>query len=148
MKIEEVVSEYDKTYDKGLFNHAVRAWFYLQRGLQVMNEFKYLVAGILAFYYTLELHSIPLLLIIFFVSIPILMFAGFFHVHKMAKALEWTSMMFSSYFARHNVDLQENQVLYTAEMKELLQEILAELRKQKREGVVIELPVVQEKTPS
>src|SRR3990167_9417444 len=68
MKIEEVVSEYDKTYDKGLFNHAVRAWFYLQRGLQVMNEFKYLVAGILAFYYTLELHSIPLLLIIFFVS--------------------------------------------------------------------------------
>ena len=129
MDIHEIREKYDQTYDKGLLNHGIRAWFYLQRGLQMINEFKYLVAGILAFYYTLELHSILLLISIFLVSIPVLIVIGFFQTHKMAKALEWTGMMFSSYFARHNVDLQEQQVLFTGEQKKLLEEILAELKK-------------------
>jgi len=127
--LEQIRDEYNKSYDKGLLNHGIRAWFYLQRGLQLLNEFKYLVAGILAFYYALDLDSILLLVAIFFVSLPVLILVGFFHVHKMAKALEWTGMMFSSYFARHNVDLQEQQVLYTGEQKELLRQILTELKK-------------------
>lgn len=138
MNLKDIRAEYNKSYDKGTLNHGIRAWFYLTRGLQMINEFKYLVAGILAFYYTLELHSIPLLVTIFMVSIPILIGVGFFQTHKMAKALEWTGMMFSSYFARHNVDLQEQQVLFTGEQKELLHQILIELRKLNGErGVVI-----------
>ena len=138
--IEEIQEEYNKAYDKGMLNHGIRAWFYLVRGLQMLNEFKYLVAGILAFYYTLDLHSIFLLVGIFVVSVPVLIVIGFLQVHKMAKALEWTGMMFSSYFARHNVDLQERQVLYTAKQKELLEEILVELKKlsdkeEKKQGV-------------
>ena len=126
--MEDIQNEYTKSYDKGFFNRMVRYWFYLQRGLQVLNEFKYLGAGIFAFYYTLDLHSIPLLIGIFIVSIPVLVVTGFVHVHKMAKALEWISMMFSSYFARHTVDLQEKQVLHTYTSAQRLDEILAELK--------------------
>lgn len=126
--IEEIQSEYCKTYDKGLLNHGIRAWFYLQRGLQLLNEFKYLVAGILAFYYTLKLNSLWLLVGIFAISIPVLIIVGFFHTHKMAKALEWTAMMFSSYFARHNVDLQEKNVLYSAKTVAALEAILGEIK--------------------
>ena len=129
MDISEIRNEYDKAYDKGLLNHGIRAWFYLQRGLGMINEFKYLVAGILGIYFTLKLDSIPLLIVVFLGSIPLLIFVGFFQTHKMAKALEWTGMMFSSYFARHNVDLQEQQVLFTGEQKKLLEEILVELKK-------------------
>lgn len=121
MKAEDIRNEYTKTYDKGFLNHGVRAWFYLQKGLTLMNEFKYLVAGILALYYTLQLDSYVILLAIFIVSIPVLTFIGWFHTHKMAKSMEWTAMMFSSYFARYNVDLSEKTV-------KLLDDILQELK--------------------
>ena len=132
MDITEVRNEYDKAYDKGFLNHGIRAWFYLQRGLGMVNEFKYVVGGILAIYYTLQLDSYWWIVGTFVACIPLLIFVGFFQTHKMAKALEWTGMMFSSYFARHNVDLQEQQVLFTGEQKKLLEEILAELKKRNK----------------
>lgn len=128
MKQEEIRNEYTKRYDTGVLNHGVRAWFYLQKGLNLINEFKYLVAGILALYYTLQLDSYTILLGIFIVSIPILTFIGWFHTHKMAKALEWTAMVFSSYFARYNVDLNENTADNTAKTVKLLEELLQEIK--------------------
>lgn len=113
-------NDFKKTYDKGVVNQGVRVWFYLQRGLDLLNTFKYLVAGILAFYYALKLDSYEVLVFLFVISIPILTFFGWFHTHKMAKALEWRNMVFSSYFARHNVDLAEQNV-------ELLEKILNKL---------------------
>ncbi len=114
--------DYKKTYDKGLVNQGVRGWFYLQRGLNLVNEFKYLIAGILALYYTLKLDSYGTLIFLFVISIPILTFVGWFHTHKMAKALEWRNMVFSSYFARHNVDLAEQNVELLREIKKILEE--------------------------
>lgn len=128
MNQEEIRNEYTKRYDAGILNHGVRAWFYLQKGLNLLNEFKYLVAGILALYYTLQLDSYALLVGIFVISIPILTFVGWFHTHKMAKALEWTAMMFSSYFARYNVDLNENTADNTAKTVKLLEELLQEIK--------------------
>lgn len=132
MKQEEIRQEYTRTYDKGVLNHGVRAWFYLQRGLNLVNEFKYLIAGIFALYYTLQLDDYRLMIALFVVAIPILTFVGWFHTHKMAKAIEWTNMVFSSYFARYNVDLSEKTADHTAKNTELLTEILQELKKQGR----------------
>ena len=123
MKQEDIRNEYTRKYDKGLLNHGVRGWFYLQRGLTLMNEFKYLVAGILAFYYTLKLDSVWILVSIFAISIPILTLVGYFHTHKMAKALEWTAMMFSSYFARYNVDLAEKNTESTMRIEQEIKAI-------------------------
>lgn len=128
MKAEDIRNEYTKTYDKGVLNHGVRAWFYLQKGLNLMNEFKYLVAGILALYYTLQLDSYMILVGIFVISIPVLTFIGWFHTHKMAKAMEWTAMVFSSYFSRYNVDLNENTADNTAKTVKLLEELLQEIK--------------------
>ncbi len=119
----ELRSEYTKTYDKGALNHGVRAWFYLNKGLDLLNQFKYLAAGILAVYYMLKLDSHMVLLAIFIISIPVLVFAGWFYTHKMAKAIEWTGMVFSSYFARYNVDMSERNVENIAETTKLLKEI-------------------------
>jgi hypothetical protein len=128
MKAEEIRSEYTKTYDQGILNHGVRAWFYLQKGLNLINEFKYLVAGILALYYTLQFDSYWILIGIFVVSIPVLTFIGWFHTHKMSKAMEWTAMVFSSYFARYNVDLNEKTADHTEKNTKLLEAILHELQ--------------------
>ncbi len=128
MKAEEIRNEYTKTYDKGVLNHGVRGWYYLQRGLALVNEFKYLVAGILALYYTLELGNVWYLIIIFAVSIPLLTFVGWFYTFKMAKALEWTNMIFSSYFGRYQIDLNEKNTEHTIKTTLLLEEILQELK--------------------
>jgi len=123
MTLEETRQIYSKTYDKGVFNHGVRAWFYLQRGLDLVNQFKYLAAGIFALYYTLKLDDYRLMIVLFAVSIPILTFFGWFHTHKMAKALEWTNMIFSSYFGRYSMDLSEKNTENTTKTTELLGEI-------------------------
>lgn len=126
---DEIRNEYNKTYDKGLLNHGIRAWFYLQRGLNLMNEFKYLVAGILAFYVTLKLDSFWWIAILFAIAIPILLGIGYFHTHKMAKAIEWTNMVFASYFSRYGMDLAERNVDLTSENVKLLKEIRDELKR-------------------
>lgn len=132
MRQEEIKTQYTQTYDKGLLNHGVRAWFYLQRGLSLINEFKYLVAGILAIYYTLKLDSVAVLITIFIISIPVLTFIGWFHTHKMSKALEWTNMAFSSYFARYNVDLAEKNTESTIQIEKEIKEIKEILREQSK----------------
>lgn len=123
MTPNEIQEEYKKTYDKGIVNHGVRAWYYLQKGLDLVNQFKYLVAGIFAVYYTLKLDDPLVLIILFVVSIPLLIGAGYFHTFKMAKALEWTNMVFSSYFGRYQVDLNEKNTANTTEIASLLRDI-------------------------
>ncbi len=120
---EKLRQEYTKTYDKGVLNHSVRGWFYLQKGLDLVNQFKYLIAGILAVYYTLKLDSYAVLLGIFAASIPLLVLAGWVYTHKMAKALEWTGMVFSSYFARYNIDMSERNVENLSDIAKTLKEI-------------------------
>lgn len=123
MNYETVADQYRKTYDKGLLNHGVRAWFYLQRGLNLVNEFKYVAAGIFGLYYTLKMDDYRIMIILFLVAIPILTFIGWFHTFKMAKALEWTGMIFSSYFGRYSMDLTEKNTEHTVKSTEMLVEI-------------------------
>lgn len=120
---DEIRTEYTKTYDKGFLNHIIRTWYYLQKGLTLMNDFKYLLAGIIAFYYALKLDSIWWMVAIFLIAMPVLIIVGYFHTHKMAKALEWTSMVFASYFSRYNVDLAEKNIENTSEIAKELKEI-------------------------
>lgn len=129
INLEEMRKEYSRTYDKGLVNHLIRSWFYLKRGLDTVNDFKYLVAGILAFYIALKLENRLMLIVIFLVAIPILTAIGFIYTHKMAKPIEWTNMMFGSYFARYSVDLTERNAENIERTAKVLEEIRDELRK-------------------
>ena len=130
MNQEAIQDEYRRTYDKGLLNHGVRAWFYLQRGLDLVNQFKYLAAGIFALYYTLKMDDYRVMVALFVIAVPILTFIGWFHTFKMAKALEWTNMIFSSYFGRYQIDLNEKNTENTVKTVELLTEIRDMLKKQ------------------
>jgi hypothetical protein len=119
----EIREQYNKKYDKGVLNHLVRMWFYLKKGLDLINDFKYLLAGIIAFYYALKLDSFWWMILIFVIAIPLLVGVGWFYTHKMSKALEWTAMVFSSYFARYNVDMAEKNIEYTEKNMKSLEKI-------------------------
>lgn len=130
MDLDELRKEYSITYDKGFKNHLIRSWFYLKRGLDTVNDFKYLIAGVLAFYIALHLENKLVLIIIFFLAIPILIGVGFIYTHKMAKPIEWTNMMFGSYFARYNVDLTERNAMNIEKTAKALEEITKLLKDQ------------------
>ena len=109
-------------YRTGVKNKIIRLWFYLNRGLSIVNEFKYLIAGILALYYTLHFSNPLWIVVMFFVSIPTLMVIGWTWVHHVAKAIDWFTVEFSTYWNRKAFDLQEEQ-------NRLLGEILLKLKK-------------------
>jgi len=87
-----------QNYLKGKENFFIRMYFYLNSGLTIVNNFRNLILGIFALYYTLKLTN-PLWLVgMFILSVPVLIVIGNYNVHRMAKVNEWLSMKFSTHF--------------------------------------------------
>ena|SRR3990167_2098527 len=87
-----------------------KMYFYLDRGLGVLNNFKYQGAGILALYYLLKFESPVWLPVMFAVSIPVLTIVGWLWVKKMAKALDRMNTDKGTYYAVYQFRLMEEQV--------------------------------------
>lgn len=112
--------QYMDNYDKGLWNRLVRAWYYLMEGLNLVNQFKYVALGIFGLYVALKFTNYLYLGVLFLVTLPILIAAGWIYVNRMAKNLSLTSMMKSSFFGRYNIDLAEEQVRLLKEIRDKL----------------------------
>lgn len=97
--------EQDNTYRKG--HQFVKSYFYIQRGLNLVYDFRYLFMGILAFYYMLKLENIVWFIVMFLASIPVLILLGWFSVHKMAKVLDWLGVEYGTFWSRYSFTLQE-----------------------------------------
>jgi len=95
-------------YLKGKKNGLIRQYFYLKKGLDLVNDLKYVGAGIFALYFTLQLSN-PLWLIgMFVISIPILIILGWIFIHHMSKVLDWLGIEFATYWSRYSFTLQES----------------------------------------
>lgn len=102
----------------GTKNKVVRYYFYSKRGLELFNEFRYLLMLIFGAYVMLKLTNPFYLLLMFVVSLPVLIFFGWLQVHHMAKIINWLDIEFASYWSRYSFELQERQVKATEEMNE------------------------------
>ena len=112
----------DDIFLKGTQNHAIRYYFYLMRGLDVLNSFRNLFLGIGALYLAMHLDNLLYAVIMFVVSSIILIFFGYYSVHRLSKTNEWLSVRFSSHYGMKTFN-------YTQKQTELLEEILKELKK-------------------
>ncbi len=108
--------EYDSQFMPGLENRAYRYYFYLQAGLNIVNNFRNLILALLGFYYVLKLDMPWLLPLMFIVSSIILTIVGYFVVHRVNKVQEFLGVRFSSHYSIR-------QFNYTQGMYETLQEI-------------------------
>jgi len=117
MDINELHNEYRRTYDKGFINHFNRAWFYLEKGMEIVNKTKYVGLYLISLYVALKFTNLWWFALMTVIAVPLLILSGRVYVLKMAKAQEWNNMIRSSYFARYPVDLQE-EILKT--LKEIL----------------------------
>lgn len=120
-RIFEKDHEVSRQYHDGKKNTAIRFYFYAQRGLMLLNEFRYLVMAIFALYYTLRLDNPILLFVMFFVSLPVLIFLGYINVHHMAKVMEYLNIRFATVWSRYGFTLHEDRNNILKEIKDLLQ---------------------------
>jgi hypothetical protein len=97
-------------YWNGIANRVVRYYFYCNRGLALLNEFRYLLMGILAVYALLKLDNPWIMLIMFVVAVPVLCFLGWIFTHYMAKTMDFLNINFSTHFSKYIIEMQERQV--------------------------------------
>lgn len=98
----------------------VKAYFYLNQGVNVLNQFRNLFLGIFGVYITLKLTSPILIVIMLLVSIPVLIAVGYYNIHKVAKVSEQLSVKYGTHYNIKQFEMIEEQV-------RLLKEILSKM---------------------
>ncbi len=102
---------------KGFSLNRLSVWyFYLQTGLNKVNEFKYIIGFIIALYYAAQFDNFWLMPLAFLVVLPILIVLGALWVKFFAKRIDWLGTKFATHWSKYGFELQEKQV-------ELLEEI-------------------------
>jgi hypothetical protein len=101
--------ENKRAYWAGTKNKVIRFYFYSQRGLQLLNEFRYVFLLVFGIYMAMKLANPAWLLVLFLVILPFLIFFGWLQVHHMAKVINWLDVEFASFWSRYNFELQERQ---------------------------------------
>lgn len=108
--IEEVLKMDDPKnheYWNGNKNKAIRYYFYMSRGLDLFNNFRYVFLTIFGIYFTLKLKNAMWLLAMFGFSIPLLMVIGYYSVHHVGKVIDWLNVKFSTHFGMLQITLLE-----------------------------------------
>lgn len=111
----------EENYDGGVENIFIRIYFYLAKGLDVLNLFRNLFLAIFALYVTLKLANPFYMVVMLIVSCLILIVIGRYSVLRMAKVIEWLNLRFSTHYGIRSFN-------YTEKQTELLEEILKELK--------------------
>lgn len=110
--------ELKNKYWDGNANKCYRYWFYLNKGTDIFNQFKYILAAIFGIYFTLKLKNPIWIIIMGSASIPILILFGYLQVHKIGKVLDWLNVKYSTHYTKYTYELMENQLNVLKEIKE------------------------------
>ena len=98
----------------------IRAYFYVMQGLLIVNNFRNLILGIFALYYTLKLVNPLWLVVMFVLSIPVLALIGWYNIHRMAKDIEKISIEKATHYAMKQFNFQEEQTKLLEEIRNYL----------------------------
>jgi len=108
-------------YWNGSKNKAIRYWYYIVTGLDLFNQFRYLILAIAGLCFWLQLKNPMFFLLIFIISCVILGLFGWMKIHHMGKTMDYLNIEFSTHFGRYGYELQEKQI-------ELLKKIVEEMK--------------------
>jgi hypothetical protein len=93
----------------GGVNKAIRCYWYVKSGLDIVNEFRYIVMAVLGIYFALRLDNYIYLIILFLSSIPILLFLGWVNVHFVQKVMEFLNLRHTTVWGKYSMELNERQ---------------------------------------
>lgn len=113
------VEENQKEMLSGGKNRAVRAYFYLRKGLELVNELRYIFMAVFGIYYLTKMSNPFLLVLMFAVAVPLLVGIGWVAVHKMSVVLEFLGVRYTTAFGRYSFELQERIVAAVEKMAKI-----------------------------
>ena len=93
-------------YWNGFINKIIRYWFYFTRGMDIINQFKLILAPLFVGIY-LKNKSPECLFLITAISIPVTLYLGYISVHRMGKVIDWLNVKFSSHYSIASFELQK-----------------------------------------
>ena len=107
--------------EKGLVKFIIKIYFYLIRGVDVINTFRNPVILIFGFCFTFKekyplLEDLRFISIISIVSILLMIILGFLMVHIVGRYIDYLNVKHSTYWSKYGYELQENIL---KELKEL-----------------------------
>ena len=110
-------------YYKGWVNKIIRVYFYLNQGLDLLNQFKYLLGGVLGLYYLLKLDNYKWMIFMVGVSLPILTVAGYIWVYRAKKSIDWFTLEYTTYYNKYTIEMQERQIELLEKLNEKLDKL-------------------------
>ncbi len=113
-------SQYDDKYFPGVENKIIRYYYYLNQGLNILNQFRNLFLGIFALYFTFHFTNPYLLAAMLIPGVLIMIAIGYYNTHTMNKVLEWIGMRFSTHYSIRQYNYNQGQYEELKEIKELL----------------------------
>lgn len=119
-KMIQFVKDNEKEMLGGAKNKVVRWYFYAQRGLAIINEFRYIFMGVFGIYYFTKMDNPLMLALMFMIAIPILVGIGWLAVHHMSVVLEFLGVRYTTAFGRYSFELQERIVKAVEEMANII----------------------------
>lgn len=100
----------------------IRAYFYMNNGVSIINDFRNLGLGIFALYFALKLSNPVLLIVMFLIAIPILIIMGYFNVHHISKVRDRLSVKYGTHYGIRQFELIEEQVALLKQIKKLYEQ--------------------------
>lgn len=111
----------DNVYAEG--HYFGKIIFYILRGVDFVNNFKYVGVFIFGIYVLLKLDNAWWLVLISIIALPILLVLGWVFVHKLAKIIDWLTIQYATFWSRYSFTLQEKQISELEKINEKLDKI-------------------------
>lgn len=92
---------------QGTKNKAIRYYFYMSKGLDLFNNFRYVFMAIFGLYFTMHLHAPIWLFLMLIISVPFLMIVGYFSIHHMGRVMDWLNVRFGTHYSLLQITLLE-----------------------------------------
>ena len=126
---EEISPELKKKYWDGWFNKGVRHYFYITKGVEIFNFFRYVIMTIGMIYLFFKLNNPWYFPLMFMICMPPLDVVGWFSVHKMDKVTEFLQTRYATHYSHYQVELNEDQKNYLKSIDEKLDKLIDLLTK-------------------
>jgi len=85
----------------------IKIYFYLNQGVNILNNFRNLFLAIFGVYFTLKLDNPLLLVVMFIVAVPTLVVIGYINIHKIAKKSDELNTKYGTFYTIKQYQLIE-----------------------------------------
>lgn len=114
----------NKDVYSGWKNTVIRYYFYAKKGLEIVNEFRYLVMAVMGVCFLLKISSWVVMATMFLVAMPVLMVLGYLALHHMDKVIEFLNLRHATLWSKYSYEMQEKNVRNIEKIKDMVEKVV------------------------